>query len=185
MEERHCVRCGNRIPDGSEYCPSCGAALDGSAYDPRADEVPVVRRDYGKRPDTLGRFPDLILVYGVLATVAGVLMVASSFTAGGIWDSVADADGAYMGMTLSEFETAAMAIGAIFAVSGVLAAVASRMAKNRDRHRTCVALCTLSSVVPLAIGAVDLASLPLAAVLCAIGLLMTHRVYVNEDSFGC
>ena len=38
---------------------------------------------------------------------------------------------------------------------------------------------------PLAIGAVDLASLPLAAVLCAIGLLMTHRVYVNEDSFGC
>lgn len=38
-EERQCVRCGGRIPEGSEYCPSCGAASDGSAYEHRAETV--------------------------------------------------------------------------------------------------------------------------------------------------
>lgn len=183
MEERKCVRCGHLLPEGSAYCPNCGAAPDGTAYDARADEKPVIRRSYGKRPDTLGRYPDIMLIYGVLTTVLGVLLIASSMTVDGMWDSVADADGTYMEMTLSEFKTAAIILGAVFAVSGVLAVIASRMAKNRDRFKVCVALCTVSSVVLLAMGIVELPALALAAVLCIIGLLITHRVYVNADSF--
>ena len=153
MEERKCVRCGHLLPEGSAYCPNCGAAPDGTAYDARADEKPVMRRSYGKRPDTLGRYPDIMLIYGVLATVLGVLLIASSMTVDGMWDSVADADGTYMEMTLSEFKTAAIILGAV------------------------------SSVVLLAMGIVELPALALAAVLCVIGLLITHRVYVNADSF--
>ena len=33
MEDKLCIRCGELIPAGSEYCPTCGAALDGTAYD--------------------------------------------------------------------------------------------------------------------------------------------------------
>ena len=49
-EERQCVRCGGRIPEGSEYCPSCGAASDGSAYEHRAETVYMDSRRYGRRP---------------------------------------------------------------------------------------------------------------------------------------
>ena len=74
MEERHCIRCGEAIPEGSEYCPTCGASLDGTAYDRTAD---FYRNKAGwKKEDTLQSIPKLMMVYGVLAVIVGAVVLA-------------------------------------------------------------------------------------------------------------
>lgn len=182
-EDRHCVRCGNRIPEGSEYCPSCGAGLDGSAYETRAETVYMEnRRGYGRRPDTLGVTPTLILVYGILAAVFGImLLVAPSFVD---WGSLADESGLYMGMTESEYSSSSLVMGAVFLISGVCALIASILSKRRERFLLSWVSCLLASLVPLAMALVDSASVVLGIILCVIGLLMTYRIYSNRDSFS-
>lgn len=181
-EERQCVRCGGRIPEGSEYCPSCGAASDGSAYEHRDETVYMDSRRYGRRPDTLGVTPTLVLVYGVLAAIFGILLlIAPSFVD---WSGLADSEGLYMGLTESEYTTASMIMGAVFLISGVCALISSLMARNRERYLLSFVACLLASLVPLAMALVDTASIVLGIVMCAIGLLMTYRIYANRDSFS-
>lgn len=72
----------------------------------------------------------------------------------------------------------------MFLISGVCALISSLMARNRERYLLSFVACLLASLVPLAMALVDTASIVLGIVMCAIGLLMTYRIYANRDSFS-
>ncbi len=75
MEEKICIRCGEKISYESEYCHTCGAALDGTPYN-RVETFYMDNSRYGLRKDMLGITPKLILIYGVLAAILGVVSLA-------------------------------------------------------------------------------------------------------------
>ncbi len=142
------------------------------------------RSRFGTRPDTLGNTPLFIEVYGIIAILMGILMFVSISTTSGIWDSIADADGIYNGMTEDQFKNACLVFGGIFLGSGVCALASGFLAKRRMMGTVSLILCLVASIIPLAMVAIDVASVFLGIILMAVGLLMTNRIYVNRDSFA-
>ncbi len=182
MEKKICVRCGEKIPYGSEYCPTCGAALDGTPYN-RVETFYMDKSRYGLRKDTLGITPRLILTYSVLAVVLGVISLAIYGSIGSRWSDMADTNGLVYGMTLAQTQTALLFIGAGMLFSGVCAAIGGFLAGIRARFTACLTLCAIATVAPL-VTAVGLTAMTIwAIILLVIGFLMTNRVYVNRDSF--
>ncbi len=179
----YCMKCGARLPEGSEYCPECGASRDGSPYKKQVETVYVDRQGYGRRPDTLGRTPAIILTYGILATLFGLLMFLGMSTIESTWDTLADEEGLYMGVTMAEFKSMATLCGAAFLVSGICAMLCAILAKRRQMFMVCLILCIVASVSLLLMAAADTGSAVLAVILMLIGLLMANRIYSNRDSF--
>lgn len=182
MEERHCVRCGEPIPAGSEYCPTCGAALDGTPYN-RVETFYMDRAGYGKSEDTLGSTPKLILIYGVLAVIVGIVALAAYGSLPGRWDEMADAEGLSYGMTLAQTQTATLFLGVFILVSGITALIGGFLAGKRIMYTPCLVLCVIASVAPLgmAVGLIPL--IVWGIILCVIGLVITNRIHVNRDAF--
>ena len=182
MEERHCIRCGEVIPEGSEYCPTCGASLDGTAYDRTAD---FYRNKAGwKKEDTLQSIPKLMMVYGVLAVIVGAVVLVSYGTIDGTWEQLADADGTYYGLTLDQTRSALMFIGIPMALSGLCALASGFMTGKREGYRMSMLLCILASVLPLFMALGLLNTIVFGIVLCVIGLYVTTRLYNNSQCFA-
>ena len=183
MEERHCVRCGEPIPAGSEYCPTCGAALDGTPYN-RVETFYMDRAGYGRSEDTLGNTPKLIMIYGILAVIVGVVALGTYAGLPDRWGSLANADGLCYGMTLAQTQTATMYLGIFILISGITALIGGFLAGKRSMYMPCLVLCVIASVAPIGMG---IGLIPLAIwgiILCVIGLVMTNRVHVNRDAFA-
>lgn len=182
MEERNCVRCGEPIPAGSEYCPTCGAALDGTPYN-RVETFYMDRAGYGKSDDSLGSTPKLIMVYGILAVIVGIIVLAVYGTLPGRWDAIADAEGLAYGMSLAQTQTATLFMGAFILISGITALIGGFLAGKRILYMPSLVLCAIASVTPLGM---CLGLVPLiiwGIILLAIGLLMTSRIHANRDAF--
>ena len=182
MEERYCIRCGEPIPEGSEYCPTCGAALDGTPYDRTAD---FYRNKAGwKKEDTLESIPKLMMLYGVLAVLAGVVAFAAYGMLDGNWAELADENGLFYGLTLDQTSTAVMFIGVFILLSGLCALVSGFMTGKRENYRLSLVLCIAASVLPLfmALGVVD--AVLFGIILCVIGLYVTNRIRENGQCFA-
>ncbi len=183
MEEKKCVRCGETIPYGSEYCPTCGAALDGTAYD-RSQDFYRDRTGFGRREVDLGKTPMLIMTYGIIAVLIGIVITAESQSVEGIWETVADADGLYFGLTMAQTQTALLFTGVFLLLSGICALVSGFLASKKISYKVCLALCVLACVLPLfmAIGLVNMVIWGI--ILCLIGSAMAYRIYNCSGAFS-
>lgn len=183
MTERYCLKCGEKIPEGSEYCPVCGAAPDGTPYNKQVETVYMQRGNYGTMPDNLGITPTFTIVYGILAVIFGIVFMASQSMFQQSWDLLADSDGLYMGLTLVQTQTAMLIIGACILVSGICAFIGGFLAKKRMLFVPCMILYVISCVAPLFtfFGIVEF--IVYGIILCIIGAVMTHRVYSNRIHF--
>lgn len=182
MEDRHCVRCGEPIPAGSEYCPTCGAALDGTPYN-RVETFYSDRVGFGKGDDTLGNTPKLIMIYGVLAVIVGIVSLAAYASLPGRWDALADANGLCYGMSLAQTQTATMYMGVFLLISGITALVSGYLSGKRSMYIVSLVLCIIAAVAPLGmcLGLVPL--IVWGIILCLIGLLMVSRIRDNRKFF--
>lgn len=183
MEDKHCVRCGESIPAGSEYCPTCGAALDGTAYD-RSQDFYRNRVGFGRKEVDLGKTPTLILLYGVIATLIGIVITAESGSVESIWNEVADDSGLYFGLTMAQTETALLFTGVFLLLSGLCAIVSGYLANKMVQYRLCLILCVLACVLPLfmAIGLVNM--IIWGIILLLIGAAMAYRIYSCAEGFS-
>lgn len=64
-----CIKCGKEIPDGSNFCPACGA-VQSKVPNPAVSEAPTVRPTTGKPKKRL-----IIAIGAVLAVIAIALIV--------------------------------------------------------------------------------------------------------------
>lgn len=182
MSGRRCEKCGTMIAEGSGYCPNCGAlSEDGSCWNTEASYAR--RAGYGRHEDTLGKMPLLIVVYGALAFLLGILLAISFLTFGNTWSDIADAEGLYYGLTESEFGSMVATFATIFLISGACAVSSGFLAGRRIMYRLAFVLCAVSALVLLTMAIVDIAYILLALVLCVIGLFMANKIRINADSF--
>ena len=183
MEDKHCIRCGELIPAGSEYCPTCGAALDGTAYD-RSQDFYRDRTGFGRKDVDLGKTPTFIMLYGVIAFLIGIVITFESTSVEAIWNEVADENGLYVGLTMAQTETALLFTGVFLLLSGLCAIVSGYLANKMVQYRLCLILCVLACVLPLfmAIGLVNM--IIWGIILLLIGAAMAYRIYSCAEGFS-
>ena len=126
----------------------------------------------------------LMMVYGVLAVIVGVIVLVAYGTLDGTWDQLADSDGTYYGLTLDQTRSALMFIGIPMVLSGLCALVSGFMTGKREGYRVSLLLCILASVLPLFMALGLLNSIVFGIVLCVIGLYVTSRLYNNSQCFA-
>ena len=182
MEDKHCIRCGELIPAGSEYCPTCGAALDGTAYD-RSQDFYRDRTGFGRKDVDLGKTPTFIMLYGVIAFLIGIVITFESTSVEAIWNEVADENGLYVGLTMAQTETALLFTGVFLLLSGLCAIGSGFLATRKSNYRMCLILCVLACVLPLfmAVGLVNM--IIWGIILLLIGAAMAYRIYSCADGF--
>ncbi len=183
MSGSRCQNCGTMVPAGASKCPSCGEPFEGFGASP-VDTVYYGRQGYGKRPDNLGPMPKLILAYGIIALIFGVLCMVSSMTIDGSWNNIAGDDGKYYGLTLDGFKSMVQLLGAIFIASGACAVVSGFLSGRRVMFMASFVLCTLSALLALAMCIADRGLFALGLVMFLIGVFMANRIRVNRDSFS-
>ena len=128
--------------------------------------------------------PDLILLYGVIATLIGIVITAESGSVESIWNEVADDSGLYFGLTMAQTETALLFTGVFLLLSGLCAIVSGYLANKMVQYRLCLILCVLACVLPLfmAIGLVNM--IIWGIILLLIGAAMAYRIYSCADGFS-
>ncbi len=183
MSGSRCQNCGTMVPSGAAKCPSCGEPFEGFGASP-ADTVYYGRQGFGKRPDNLGPMPKLILAYGILALIFGLMLMVSLINLDGTWNRVSGDDGKYYGLTKDEFRTMVQLLGAIFIASGACAAVSGFLSGRRVMFMASFVLCTLSALLALAMCIADRGLFVLGFLLFLIGAFMANRIRVNKDSFS-
>ena len=99
-----CRCCGSVIPAGSFYCPDCGTRIVGD----RA---------------RLGMVPNLILIYGVVALVIGLIFAMSIAVLDEFWIENVGPDGTYYGVTYGQLEFTMVWMTAAFLSSGLCATI--------------------------------------------------------------
>ncbi len=171
------------VPAGASKCPSCGEPFEGFGATP-VDTVYYGRQGFGKRPDNLGPMPKLILVYGILALIFGLGFMISSMTIDGSWNSIANDEGKYYGLTLDGFKSMVSLLGAIFIASGACAAISGFLSGRRVMFMASFVLCTLSALLALAMCIADRGLFVLGFLMFLIGAFMANRIRVNRDSFS-
>lgn len=181
-EKRYCLRCGEEIPAGSEYCPTCGAALDGTAYD-RSESFYRDKTGFGRKESDLGAVPKLMLVYGILAVIVAIVVAFAYTQLDGSWADIAGEDGTYMGMSLDQTSTALMFVAVTMVISGICALAGGHFADRQRNYRLCFALCVVASVVPLFMALGLSALIVWGIILCVIGLIIANRIRNCADGF--
>lgn len=185
MEEyRFCTRCGAELPEGASFCPECGSPLgQGAVPNPGSYAAPARQG--------IGFLGVMILLYGVLAVISGLMdMVSSIDLTEAVYNDLIQELSNMTGIDVSEFMPAwsdnfpfLMTLSAAFAtISGVLALVCYYKCKNGGDWKTCVTLCAASSIACLGMGCFPF-NLSTGVVLCAIGLLVTVLMYTRKDAF--
>lgn len=183
--DRFCTRCGAELPEGAEFCPECGSQIGGSGPAP----------EYGyqyQQPAKKGPgFAFVILAYGVLATVMGLMdmfswagMTEASYNE--LIQTMTDMTGIDASSVLpvwtDSLPTMITVATGCLAVSGVLALVCYWQCRKADNWKTAVILCAAASVACLGMCCSSFyyaMSIPLFA----IGLLVTIMLYMRRDTF--
>lgn len=188
-ENKFCIRCGATLPDGSVFCPECGAAVDGS-QPPR--EVPS-NRNVSTKKNPLSPVPVLILIYGVLAALGAIMLFILAISVDGILEMLKEmADSGQISQADYQsikdlFDSYSMPIqtvfflmGAIFLASGAAAIMAGASASELKEWKRTVTLCGVAAVVPFFLAPFDILN---AVILPAVGIIMTYMIYKHKDDF--
>lgn len=178
-ENRFCVACGAMLPDGAEFCPSCGANVRNGGNPhisgPQPQYVRTGTWNSGKPKMTV-----LILAYGILATLMGLLfLVMGSSITEELYQEILSMGFPY-DMTMDQFVQLVLITGAVFLVSGLLALASYVFCNKKGPKKYAVTLCLLASLVPLGTLAVQDVT---GIFLFIIGALVTFMLYNDRNGF--
>lgn len=160
-----CRCCGSVIPAGSFYCPDCGTRIVGD----RA---------------RLGMVPNLILIYGVVALIIGLIFAMSIAVLDEFWIENVGPDGTYYGVTYGQLESTMVWMTAAFLSSGLCATVSGILARRMVYGRVCLILCLLASVLVFLAAVPDMYYALYGVVPFIVGMYMTYRLYICQDDFS-
>lgn len=144
------------------YCPTCGNRLIES---------------------NLGVVPNLILAYGIVASIIGLFYAAGLSVIDETWNDIADPDGMFEGITYEQTVTITQWTAVAFLSSGVCALVSGILARKQVYGKVCLILCVLASVLVFAAAIPDLSMLVVAIILFIVGMYMSYRLYAHQDEF--
>lgn len=130
-ENNFCVSCGAMLPPGAEFCPSCGAGVDGRTNPHSARPSP----GYATAQPSGLNVSLFILIYGVLALIVGLYGTYSGLT----FDEAAynemrelyESIGMTIGPWDPSFATELLISGVLCLISGVLALLSYWLQEGR------------------------------------------------------
>lgn len=144
------------------YCPTCGNRLIES---------------------NLGVVPNLILAYGIVASIIGLFYAAGLSVIDEAWNDIADPDGMFEGITYEQTVTITQWTAVAFLSSGVCVLVSGILARKQVYGKVCLVLCVLASVLVFAAAIPDLSMLIFCIILFIVGMYMSYRLYAHQDEF--
>lgn len=144
------------------YCPTCGNRLIES---------------------NLGVVPNLILAYGIVASIIGLFYAAGLSVIDEAWNDIADPDGMFEGITYEQTVTITQWTAVAFLSSGVCVLVSGILARKQVYGKVCLVLCVLASVLVFAAAVPDLSMLVVSIILFIVGMYMSYRLYTGQDEF--
>lgn len=186
--DRFCTKCGAELPEGAQFCAECGARVGDGAFQGPAYDAGAYATAERKGP---GGFALIILVYGILATLLGLVDL---FDALGMNEAsyeqtlemVSDITGIDASTILPAWSDSLPALMSIsmasLTVSGILAIVCFYTCSKANSWRTSVILCLASSVACLGMCAFS-SYLTMGIALFVIGLLVTFLLTSRKDTF--
>ena len=153
---------------------------DGCGEGSQDDAVPVVCRY-----DPLRHVPAMVLIYGLMATVIGIVLeCVAIIDFDEMWLEIAGPDGLYEGLITSEEGFVIATVGMSFIIfSGVLALISALLIRRLVRNRLCVLLCVISSLLLLVYTALSPSIGLLTLLLVAVGLYMAYRIHRARSEF--
>ncbi len=194
---KYCFKCGAELPEPSDFCPECGANLTGKEEPQRAEYTARPTQEPPK--GDMGIIPILIMVYGVLAIVAGIFMIMVGMSIDSIITIAREYAESMDPQTRTEIlaviEVLAQlnmiyftAIAILMMLSGIFALVAGHLAGKVSSWKTALVCCLVASLVPLFSIPLDMSfhvsgSMIGTILISAIGLLMTYFIYAAKDKF--
>lgn len=144
------------------YCPTCGNRLIES---------------------NLGVVPNLILAYGIVASIIGLFYAAGLSVIDEAWNDIVDPDGMFEGITYEQTVTITQWTAVAFLSSGVCVLVSGILARKQVYGKVCLVLCVLASVLVFAAAIPDLSMLIFCIILFIVGMYMSYRLYAHQDEF--
>jgi hypothetical protein len=170
IDNSFCTHCGAVIPEGSKFCPDCGTSIDGS-------ENPYAYESHQSTPGGLDSTRILILIYGVIATIFGLLAVLGSMMlTSEMWEQAMEMYGTTFDMDLDALKMSALIEGIIIIASGICAILSSYCIKNGNVFPAAMILCLIASALSLVL-------FPLGIITLAVGLYMTYRIYSFRGAY--
>ena len=186
-EKKFCYHCGANLPQGSVYCPECGSPVDDS--EPQRAEYTAQPVNQGPSTSS-GAVPVLILIYGIISIIGGLLVILFGMSIDSIMDMMKEA---YEAGTISEADynniinalkainmMACTIIGVIQISSGILAVIAGSWSNNLKNWKNSVILCGVAAILPAFTFPFDPVT---AVILPVVGLIMTYLIYQMRDKF--
>lgn len=128
--------------------------------------------------------PNLILIYGVVALIIGLIFAMSIAVLDEFWIENVGPDGTYYGVTYGQLESTMVWMTAAFLSSGLCATVSGILARRMVYGRVCLILCLLASVLVFLAAVPDMYYALYGVVPFIVGMYMTYRLYVCQDAFA-
>ena len=186
-EIKFCFKCGANVPEGSAFCPECGASLTGN-NDNRTEYTAVPTKS-AQNADG-GIVPILIMIYGVLAIIGGLLVIIVGISVDSLINMMeaaveqgtisAEEYELFVELTKSLNMLACTLIGVLLISSGVLALISGIWSSNLKNWKLSVLFCGIAALLP----ALSIMFDPITAVILpVVGLLMTYFLYSKKNDF--
>lgn len=173
-ENNFCVSCGAMLPPGAEFCPSCGAGVDGRTNPHSARASP----GYATAQPSGLNVSLFILIYGVLALIVGLYGTYSGLT----FDEAAynemrelyESIGMTIGPWDPSFATELLISGVLCLVSGVLALLSYWLCRKGGPKTYAVVLCIAAAVTSYGF---------LSFISIIVGLIVAFLLYRDNTTF--
>ncbi len=186
-ENKFCVKCGANLPEGSAFCPECGASVGNNDNASRAEYTAAPT--YNEKKD-LGAIPLLIRIYGVVAVLGSIMILLMGSMTDSLVEMIkiaaeqgaidpSEAEIAITFLTSLSISFFAM-ISIPLLLSGIFAIISSIYAYKLDKWRNAVTFCGIAALLPVMF---FLLFPVMSLILTAVGLLMTYMLYQDRSQF--
>jgi magnesium-transporting ATPase (P-type) len=163
-----CPTCGAHLGESNTFCAKCGAGID----DESTTTSPKMQNSTSQRSTIMWVIIILAAIWAVFAIIWGIWAIISAQAQidGALTSDILD--------TLNQFDidpqtlvTAVQAIGAVFLISGIMAAMTAVLVLLRKQHTIALILCIIGSI------------LALIALVGIIGLIMAYYLNKSKGEF--
>ncbi|MDO5853894.1 MAG: zinc ribbon domain-containing protein [Thermoplasmata archaeon] len=187
--DKFCTRCGAELPDGSAFCPECGSPVGGGFNHEAGAGYGYSDGYYRQASRPALSFAPLILVYGILAAVFGLLIGISvagltEASYNELIQTMTDATGVDYSTLMPAWSSGLvlMLCATFFAMaaSGILAILCYIQCRKAENWKLTVILCGASTAACLV---VTVFSPVEGLVMVIVGALMTYLIYNRKDAF--
>ena len=170
IDNSFCTHCGAVIPEGSRFCAECGTAVDGT-------DNPYIRDSGSSNSGGLDNVRVFILLYGVLTSIFGVLIILMCMAiTPELWEQALEMSGMTFDLDYDTLIRTACIEGGVILASGICALLSSYFIKNQKSYPAALAFCIIASLLSLVL-------FPLGIATLAVGIYMSYRIYASRNLF--